>query len=151
MLTLKGAVRLSVDGQVRKTAGCFSKLMEENADAFLHHFGAQLAPGSFNVTIANYPNIHQDLDGGKFAPYFVIPWAELKGKYNPPRLGDGQAWSCQLRSEKIPDHHDCWVFRRIHSTVPPGVLEILSTVRLVLEFALEDGDPVEIDLLENGG
>ena len=40
----------------------------------------------------------------------------------------------------------CWVFRRIGSRVPPGVIEVLAAENLTQKFGLAHKDPVELIL-----
>ena len=129
-LVHNGRVRRSKSGEQGRTVGRFNDLMRENAETFKRHVGTELFPGSLNVDILDAPAIHADLDGGRFESAFVIPWADLKGKWNPKRLGDGQAWRCELSGDKFPTPHPCWIFRRIKSRVPPTVIEILAEVSL---------------------
>lgn len=114
---LNGRVRRSEPGEQGRTVGRFNALMSENAETFLRHFGTELFPGSLNVDILDAPTIHAELDDGRHKPAFVIPWAEmLKGGLNPRRVGDGQAWRCELSGDKFPSPQPCWIFRRMKST-----------------------------------
>ena len=144
-----GFAQQSTPGQQPKTCGLFVQLMNENAKTFQRHFGVDLEPGSFNITIPNAPTLHSFLDRREISPCFAIPKNEIVGRLMPPTLGDGQAWRCQLTAEKIPTPHDCWVFRRIGSGVPTGVLEILSTVKLVSEYGFVDEDPLVVRIFQN--
>ena len=146
---LSGRVRQSKPEELGvRTAGKFNELLSENVETFLQHFGTELFPGSLNVDLQDAPAIHAELDAGRYPPAFVIPWAELKGKWNPERLGDGQAWRCELSGDKFPSPQPCWIFRRIKSGVPPTVIEILAEVSLSETYGLKDGDPVTVTLFE---
>ena len=130
------------------TAGNFKYLVADNVPVFQEYLGVQIFPGSLNIGILGAPDIHDRLDAGCYKPAFVIPWAELSGKWNPPRLGDGQAWRCALSGVKFQSPHSCWVFRRMKSQVPQTVIEILAVVSLSETYSLEDRDPVTVTLLE---
>jgi hypothetical protein len=76
----------------------------------------------------------------------VIPIGEVdNGKAT--HLGDGQAWKCELKADKFPSPSECWIFRRIHSRVPQGVIEIVAGQGLVHASQLRNLDPVLIDIL----
>ena len=65
----------------------------------------------------------------------------------PDYLGDGQAWKCVLFSGKFPKPINCWIFRRINSRVPRGIIEIVAEQELVSPYDLKDGDYVKIELI----
>ncbi len=147
-LILSGALRLSEPGGQRKTAGQFSKLINENASVFLRYFRTALFPGSLNVDVPEPQDLQQQLDNGRPRPSFVIPRAELVGM--PDYIGDGQAWACVLECSKIPEPFACWVFRRIGSRVPYGVIEVVAPEPLVPTYGLNDGDPVMLHIGTTG-
>jgi hypothetical protein len=62
-------------------------------------------------------------------------------------LGDAQVWRVSLSAARISPPHQCWVFRRIGSKVPPNVLEILSTVAIVKTFGVQHGENLEMVFL----
>ena len=144
VVTLHGRLRLS-DENVRRTAGTFSKLINDNAKVFERYFGAQLFPGSLNVDVLDKPSLQQDLDAGRPLPTIRIPKTELINM--PAYIGDGQAWPCRLRGDKFPRPINCWVFRRIGSKVPHGVLEIVAAEPLRAPYNLQHGDSVVMELL----
>jgi CTP-dependent riboflavin kinase len=112
---------------------------------FRHYFRVDVFPGSLNVDVSAPASLHRDLDAGSPQPTFVIPKSELINM--PDHLGDGQAWSCHLRGQKFPAPVSCWVFRRIGSRVPLGVIEILAQNKLRDVYGLHHGDAVTIDFL----
>lgn len=132
--------------QLEKTYGAFSKWMKSNQEVFKKHFGAQLQDGSLNVGVVGCPNIHVILDNRELEPAIIIPKAEFRKM--PSYLGDGQAWKCEILFPKQSMPHKCWVFRRIGSRVRPETIEILSTVKLVDEFKIHDGNDVMVVILD---
>lgn len=142
MIKLHGTIRQSEQGAPPRTAGRFNKLIEENRPVFRRYFGVDLFAGSLNVDVPVPTTLQKDMDQGKYRPAFVIPRAELVGM--PPYIGDGQAWRCEIVTEKLAHPIDCWVFRRIGSRVPSGVIEVLSTEQLTKKYALVHGDPVQL-------
>jgi len=127
------------------TVGRFNILINENKEIFRKYFGVFLFPGSLNIKIDRPENLQQELDKGNPQPNFVIPKTELVGM--PEYIGDGQAWRCILSCEKFTQPIECWIFRRIGSRVPKGIIEIVAARELVGPYALLDGDNVRIELL----
>lgn len=127
------------------TVGKFKILINENKEVFWKYFGAVLFPGSLNIKIDKPENLQQEFDRGNPQPNFVIPRTELVGM--PDYIGNGQAWRCVLFCEKFPVPVECWIFRRIGSRVPKGIIEIVSEQELVKPHALKDGDEVSIEVL----
>ncbi|WP_303674792.1 DUF120 domain-containing protein [Vampirovibrio chlorellavorus] len=127
----------------------FSVLINQNEQVFSEYFKTKLFPGSLNISIdpPASQSLRNDLDNGRYKPDFIIPREHLVGM--PPYIGDGQAWRCNLISEKIPSDINTWVFRRIGSKVPHEVLEIVSSSRLVEPYGLRHEDPVIVELIEN--
>jgi CTP-dependent riboflavin kinase len=142
-LKLNGTLRLS-DETGRRTAGGFGRLINDNATVFERYFGARLFPGSLNVDVPDPSTLQQDLDAGRPAPWFVIPKKELVNM--PNYVGDGQAWACELKGNKFLHPIQCWIFRRIGSRVPMGVLEIVAREPLRQPYELKHGDAVTIEL-----
>jgi CTP-dependent riboflavin kinase len=139
-MILNGTLRLSDETGCR-TAGRFSQLIEQNAAVFTRYFGTTLFAGSLNIHIPFPATLQRDLDKGIPQPAFIIPRSELTGM--PSYIGDGQAWKCSLGGMKFPTAIDCWIFRRIGSRVPAGVIEIVAPApQLVPTFALSNGDTV---------
>ena len=64
----------------------------------------------------------------------------------PDYIGDGQAWSCRLSCVKFNKPINCWVFRRIGSKVPRGIIELVAEQELIKPFVLQDGDPVSVEI-----
>ncbi len=128
------------------TVGKFKILINENKDIFLKYFGVVLFPGSLNIKIDKPENLLHELDRGNPQPSFVIPKTELVGM--PEYIGNGQAWGSVLSCEKFPVPIKCWIFRRIGSRVPEGIIEIVSEQELVKPYALEDGDKMRIELIK---
>lgn len=143
-----GRFRISETGGPKVTAGGFSKLINDNEQVFREFFKVPLFPGSLNISIdpPASDSLRNDLDNGKYAPQLVIPKEQLVGM--PPYIGDGQAWRCNLLSDKLPKDIEAWIFRRIDSRVPHEVIEIVSPSRLVSTFGLRHEDPVLVELIE---
>lgn len=118
--------------------------MEANRTVFRRYFGVDLFPGSLNVDVHYQPSLEDDLDAGTPTPSFVIPRAELINMHE--YIGDGHAWGCALRADKLPEPITCWIFRRKGSRVPKGVVEIVASVALVSTFGLRNGDRVAIEI-----
>ncbi len=144
LLSLTGALRFSTP-DAKRTAGQFNELITENSAVFRRYFGVDLFPGSLNIDVSAPTSLQRDLDAGTPQPAFVIPKSELINMLD--YIGDGQAWSCLLRGQKFPAPVSCWVFRRIGSRVPPGVVEILAQNKLRDVYNLQHGDAVTIDFL----
>lgn len=142
-LELNGTLRLS-DETGKRTAGRFSRLINENAAVFEYYFGVNLFPGSLNIDVPYPPSLQQDLDAGRPTPCIVIPKRELINM--PAYIGDGQAWTCDLKGSGFPIPINCWIFRRKGSQVPAGVIEILSREPLREPYELKHGDPVAIEV-----
>jgi CTP-dependent riboflavin kinase len=147
-MVLSGTLRLS-DPQKRtvgRTAGRFNVLVNDNAQALRRHFGVELFPGSLNVDVRHPASLQQDLDAGRPAPSIVIPRTELVNM--PAYLGAGQAWPCKVSGHKFPEPILCWIFRRIGSKVPAGVIEIVAQPPgLRSTYGLQHGDAVTIELV----
>jgi CTP-dependent riboflavin kinase len=146
-LTLRGTLELS-DPKAKRTMGGFAQFVTANAETLQKFFGHKLFPGSLNVLVAHPPSLQQDLDAGLPAPIFVLPRNELEGM--PVYIGDGQAWACNLNGEKFPSAIGCWIFRRIRSNVPRGVIEIVAVEPLVGPYKLQHGDEVSIEVFTPG-
>jgi len=118
--------KLLLDGKLNlgSTRGNFNQLINSNKEVFRKYFQSHLFPGSLNIQIDNPPDLQQNLDKGVFAPRLVIPGDELVGM--PHYIGDGQARPCRLSCEKFDKAIDCWVFRRIGSRVPKGIIEVVA-------------------------
>jgi CTP-dependent riboflavin kinase len=144
-MVLSGTVRLSEDGK-RRTAGQFSNLILDNAEIFRRYFGFELFPGSLNVDIPDPSSLQAELDSRRPAPSIVIPKTLLINM--PEYIGDGQAWPCRLKGAKFPMAVECWIFRRIGSRVPPGVIELVAREKLRETHKLRHGDKVTIEVLE---
>jgi hypothetical protein len=124
--------------------------MVENEATLREYFSAELFPGSLNVDIDSAAvSLHQQLDRGEPQPAFKIPREELRAM--SPYLSDGQAWRVLLSAARIAPPHECWVFRRIGSKVPPNVLEVLSTVPIVKTFGVRHGEDLELVFLTDTG
>ena len=143
ILRLSGTLRLSTP-DVKRTAGRFNELITDNRAVFRRYFGVDLFPGSLNVDVPQPPTLQHDLDAGKPPPSFVIPRNKLINM--PTYIRDGQVWHCMLRGEKLPSVQ-CWIFRRIGSRVPHGVIEIVAQDKLRELYTLQDGEPVSIDFI----
>lgn len=144
ILSLAGTLRLSTP-DVNRTVGRFNQLITENGLVFKRYFGVDLFPGSLNIDVPAPDSLQSDLDTGRPPPAFVIPKGELINM--PAYIGNGQAWPCILHGEKISGSVSCWVFRRIGSRVPPGVIEIVAQDKLRDVYDLQHGDAVAIDFL----
>ncbi len=126
------------------TVGKFKILINDNKDVFYKYFGVYLFPGSLNIKVENPPNLQTNLDKGIPPPDFIIPRNELIGM--PEYIGNGQAWGCRLKCDKFERDIDCWIFRRVGSRVPKGIIEIVSNFELVKPHGLVDGDNILIEL-----
>jgi CTP-dependent riboflavin kinase len=145
VMTLNGKLRLS-DKTGKRTVGDFSKWMKVNAKILRRYFGADLFEGSLNIDVSDPPSLQRNLDTGVPPPTFVIPVGELdngKAMY----LGEGRAWKCKLKGAKFPEPIKCWIFRRVNSGVPAGVIEIVACQGLVHAYQLCHGDAVIIDII----
>jgi CTP-dependent riboflavin kinase len=143
---LNGTIWLS-DETGARTAGRFNQLIEQNAAVFTRYFGSVLFAGSLNIYVPFPATLQQDLDRGIPQPAITIPRSALIGM--PAYIGDGQAWRCSLAGAKFQTDIDCWIFRRIGSRVPPGVIEIVAPPPpLVPTFGLRNGDAVTLVLSE---
>lgn len=126
------------------TVGKFKILINENKEVFYRYFGVYLFSGSVNIKVENPPNVQDNLDKRIPPPDFIIPRNELVGM--PGYIGNGQAWSCKLKCNKFGKDIDCWIFRRVGSRVPKGIIEIVSNIELVKPYGLVDGDDILIEL-----
>jgi len=125
------------------TVGKFKILINENREVFHKYFGVYLFPGSLNVRIDIPDNLQSELDKGIPSPDFIIPKEKLVGM--PAYIGNGQAWKSILSCQKFPTSVKCWIFRRIGSKVPKGIIEIVAEQELVKPYDLQDGDAVTIE------
>jgi hypothetical protein len=124
----------------------------------------QFHPGSLNVLIPRdgYPDGFGNpddggtgvatLDQGIPAPCTVLPWDKignngLNPKPRKPRRGAGQFWRARLTVISTGQTANCWVFRRIDSTIKRQ-LEVISESRLRSTLSLEDGTEVFVDILQ---
>jgi CTP-dependent riboflavin kinase len=139
--------RMVLNGKLNliSTVGKFKILISENKEVFRKYFGVYLFPGSVNVKIEKPENLQQELDKGNPPPNFIIPRTELVGM--PDYIGDGQIWRCVLLCDKFIKPINCWLFRRIGSKVPKGIIEIVAEQELVKPHSLKDGDSVVIELV----
>ena len=143
VLVLSGILRLSDHGTPR-TMGRFNELIRDNAQVFRNHFGVELFPGSLNVDIQEPSSLQRDLDAGRPTPSIIISKAELINM--PAYIGNGQAWPCDLKGAKFLELVQCWIFRRIGSRVPRGVIEIVAEKGLRDAYDLQHGDRVSIEV-----
>ena len=143
-LNLKGEYWNKEQNPHHPTAGLFTDWSKKNKEVFLKYFKVELFPGSLNVHFREPANLRENLDQKIPGPLITIPAKEIID--NP--LGDGQAWRCLLQSEKIPDPINGWVFRRIGSRTPEGILELLFTVEIAKPYGLQDSDPIHLTLYE---
>ncbi len=144
MIRLSGTIRQSEPGHPR-TGGRFSKLIEDNGATFRKYFGVDLFAGSLNIDMPDPGTLQVDLDSGRYLPAFVIPRHELINM--PPYIGDGQAWRAELTTQKS-EVVSCWIFRRIGSRVPKGVVEVLACEKLTIKCGFIHGNRVELTLFE---
>jgi CTP-dependent riboflavin kinase len=143
VMTLSGSLELS-DTKTNRATNGFAHFVTANDAILQQFFGFKLFPGSLNIRISDAPTLQQDLDGGRPPPLFVIPRDMLAGM--PVYIGDGQAWACNLKSEKFPSEIGCWIFRRIRSGVPRGVIEVVAVEALVGPYKLQHEDPVTLEV-----
>jgi len=144
ILSLAGTLRLSTL-DAKRTVGRFNELITDNSAVFKRYLGVDLFPGSLNIDVPAPDSLQRDLDAGRPPPAFVIPKTELINM--PLYIGDGRAWPCLLRGDRFPAPASCWIFRRIGSRVPPGVIEIVAKCKLRDLYSLQHGDAVAIDFL----
>lgn len=137
-MELKGKLDFS------KTVGKFKILINENKEVFRQYFGVDLFPGSVNVRIDEPTSLQVDLDKGLYTPDFVIPRDGLVGM--PDYIGDGQTWKCILSCQRLKEPINCWVFRRIGSRVPKGIIELVAEQQLVVPYSLKEGDNLTLEL-----
>lgn len=119
-------------------------------------------PGSLNVGIRKdgYPEGFVDpdeggrgvtlLDDGVIEPAVVLEWDRianngLRPKAGKPRRGTGQFWPAVISVPATGTTADCWLFRRINSTIKRQ-LEIVSSLHLKAHLSLEDGMDVSVDV-----
>ncbi len=139
-MLLKGRLNL------RHTVGKFNQLVKDNRETFYKYFQKYLFPGSVNIRVDEPKDLQEKLDMGVPPAHFVIPRNELINI--PSYLGNGQTWECKFYCEKFPEPIDCWIFRRINSKVPKGIIELVSEHELVKPYSLVDGDEVLIEIFE---
>lgn len=142
---MKDKITLHGKLELKRTCGLFNKLIAENKEVFKTYFGIYLFPGSVNVKVEEPKNLQQDMDRGVIRPKFSIPRNQLVGM--PDYIGDGQTWVSRFLCDKFEEPMDCWVFRRVGSRVPKGIIEVVAGRQLVVPFGLEDGDSVIIEML----
>jgi len=158
MIRFKGRVRTG-KGKHNQMVIPGRKALRSPPDAWPESF----YPGSLNVGVPSdgYPDGFHDpdiggagvaqLDGGIPTPALVLPWNDienngLKPKPGKPRRGTGQFWSAVLTVASTGKTQECWVFRRINSTIKRQ-LEIIADCRLRNALSLNDGDEVYVDFL----
>ena len=137
--------QMILDGvlNLKNTCGRFRDLINDNREIFKRYFKTDLFPGSLNVRVDTPADLQQNLDKGVYPPAFIVPREELVGMLD--YIGDGQAWPCRLSSTNFENPMDCWIFRRIGSRVPQGIIELVAIHELVKPFGLQDGDPVTLE------
>jgi CTP-dependent riboflavin kinase len=143
-MLLYGTLNLS-DANVSRNSQRFAPWMTANSRVLSQYFGVELFPGSLNVLIREPSTLQTDLDSKKPPPTIIIPRDQLV--LMAPGLGDGQSWACKLASNRLPTPIDCWVFRRIGSKVPSGIIEIIAREPLVRTYGLLHGDEVSLEVL----
>ena len=90
------------------------------------------------------------LDSGVIEPTVVLPWDKignnrLRPKAGKPRRGTGQFWPAVLTIVATGGSLDCWLFRRIDSTIK-SQLELVSSLHLKTQLSLIDGMDVLVDV-----
>lgn len=120
-------------------------------------------PGSLNVRIVRdgYPSGFTDpdlggqgvmlLDGDTFPPTVEVPQDQITNnslgpRRNEPNRGLGRFWRSQLTVESTGLSVNCWVFRRIGSSIK-SQLEIVAGDHLRTAMALADGMMVVVTML----
>ena len=164
---------LSFEGQIAGGLGEHAEMHFPGREELLEapdDWPASLYPGSLNVVVfeEGYPagfvapemggNGVRELDGGEFAPAFVIPGGLIGGNKlltpTDPRRGSAQVWRATVRVARDAQAYDCWVVRRIGSGVGKGlagnVLEMMSDKRLRTELGVgdPDGERVSVTIFE---
>jgi hypothetical protein len=145
-------------GRVRSGKGKHSELVipgAANLNGAPPAWPAKFQPGSLNVGILKdgYPEGLTDpdeggrgvtlLDIGSLEPTVILPWDRignngLRPKAGKPRRGTGQFWPALLYVMSTGKSADCWVFRRVDSTIKLQ-LEIVSALHLKSHLSLIDG------------
>lgn len=143
LLVLAGTLCIS-DATGKRTHGGFARGVETNRPVFDQHFGAPIFAGSLNVLVPEPRSLQADLDNRHPLPSFTIPSSQLEGSPGYLQNADAQIWCCTLRCDKIPNALKCWIFRRVGSRVPKGILEIVAVEALVEPYGLKNGDPVTL-------
>ncbi len=90
------------------------------------------------------------LDSRRFAPEAELKWSEIGGNTLPPQpgrpdRGNAQVWAATLRNLETGKERQCWVLRRIGSSLWQD-LELVAGEQLRDALRLLDGTPVEIDM-----
>jgi len=157
---------LKFTGKVRSGKGEHSKLLIPGAEDISDpppDWPIRFYPGSLNIDILSdgYPQGFappesggrgvSPLDDGGIEPTVVLPWDKIgDNKLNPkkerPRRGTGQFWPSVLTVVATTNKVDCWVFRRIDSTIERQ-LELVSNLALRAHLCLKDGMEVTVELL----
>lgn len=111
-----------------------------------------LCPGSLNAGVSSFPPEFdalgvgeglKKLDEGKFRPEFVIPKAKIKNNSR----GDGQVWRARLRVSNSGAEVECWVFRRIGSTIKRQI-ELVAADHLRQKLNVNDGTEIVVTIFE---
>ena len=152
-------------GRVRDGVSKFSGLILPGKDDIavtIPDWPTKLEPGSLNVQVEpdGYPsryltefgdtsNTH--LDSRKFKPeaeleYSVIKNNTLTPTPEQPDRGNLQIWRAYLTKIKAGHGIQCWVLRRVHSTINQDVLECVSEKHLRTSLSLNSNDKVMLEI-----
>ena len=152
-------------GKVRSGKGKHSELVIPGI-ADLNHaptaWPDRFHPGSLNIGIFKdgFPEGFVDpdeggrgvtlLDDGVIKPAVTLAWDRignngLRPKAGKPRRGTGQFWPAVITVVATGGTSDCWLFRRIDSTIKRQ-LEIVSSLHLKVHLSLKDGMGVFVDV-----
>jgi hypothetical protein len=155
-------------GKVQSNMGRFANEItlpsRSNASVCPPDWPSRIEPGTLNVRIDadGFPTSFNEigssdglkkLDEGRFAPAFVIPHDAIRGntlppKSNRPLRGTGQAWRARITVCGTGASHECWMFRRIGSTLRDQI-ELVSEQRIRSVLNLnQDGTPVTVEIIE---
>lgn len=156
---------LRFTGTVRSGKGHHSELVIPGAQGITDPppgWPERFHPGSLNVGIPSdgYPRGFAapetggkgvtPLDDGVIEPAVVLPWDKignnrLRPKPRKPHRGTGQFWRATLTVRDSGEKVDCWVFRRIDSTINKQ-LELVSPLPLKQHLGLRDDMEVAVEL-----
>jgi hypothetical protein len=156
---------LNFVGRIRDGVSKFSGLIlpgKGDITVAIRDWPTELAPGSLNVQVESdgFParfvkefgdtsNTH--LDSRRFMPeaelgFDVIPNNTLAPTPQQPDRGKLQIWRAHLTNIETGKTIQCWVLRRIGSTINQDVLECVSGKHLRAALSLNSNDRVTLEI-----